>query len=70
MPLDNFFDFRIRWERKFLFLPKRCIMSKKLMWLTFAFRGVRMITGPGDPIFLYKWINSSDFMLQRLQGKI
>lgn len=72
MPLDNFFDWktRIGWERKFLFLPRRCIVSKKWMWLRTAYRGTVIVTGPGDPVMIYRWIQPNEFLLLRLRGAI
>jgi hypothetical protein len=58
------------WYEKFAFLPKKCSITGKRIWLRKGMKGVRMITGPGTPVFLYKWIDSKQFLLERLKGNI
>ena len=36
---DNLFYALAKWERKFCFLPHRCNISKKIIWLTYAMKG-------------------------------
>jgi hypothetical protein len=40
------------------------------MWLKIAYKGTAMWTGPGSPVFEYKWISKEDFLFARLAGKI
>jgi hypothetical protein len=80
MPLDSMgyqsnlddwhFYKKADWYYKFAWRPHRCNISKKRIWLKMAYRGVAMYTGPGDPIFEYKWISKEDFMLARIRGTI
>jgi hypothetical protein len=79
MPLDSVgyrsvddwhFYKRADWYYKFAWWPHRCNRSNKLIWLKKAYRGVAMYTGPGDPVFEYKWITKEDFMLARIRGTI
>jgi hypothetical protein len=76
MPLDNVFDsdgFKRRcigWELKFSLLPRRCFYSKKLLWMRLAYKGTSMITGPGEPLFEYRWVSKKEFLLQRIKGSI
>lgn len=80
MPLDSLgfnptqndwlFYKRANWYYKFSWLPHRCEISKKIIWFKRAYRGIAMYTGPGDPIFEYKWITRELFMLARLRGTL
>jgi len=60
----------IGWEFRISFLPRRCYYSKKLLWLKRAYLGVSMLTGPGEPIFEYRWIEKNEFLIQRIKGVI
>jgi hypothetical protein len=75
MPLDNSFDdaFKRRcigWEMKISLLPRRCFYSNKLLWLGLAYKGTSMLTGPGEPIFEYRWVDKKEFLFQRIKGNI
>ena len=79
MPLDNrmyvdhgddIFYRRAVWYKKFVWFPRRCVLSDELIWLTFAYKGTAMFTGPGDPIFERKWISKEHFLFARLAGKL
>jgi hypothetical protein len=32
--------------------------------------GVSMLTGPGEPIFEYRWIEKNEFLIQRIKGTV
>ncbi len=66
---DHFWD-RADWYYKFAWWPCRCEISKKRIWLKRAYKGIRMITGPGDPVFIIKWLTKEEFLFQRLKGNI
>lgn len=79
MPLDNlmytnhlgeYFYQKAIWYPKFVWWPKRCALSNQRMWLKIAYKGTAMWTGPGSPVFEYKWISKEDFLFARLAGKI
>lgn len=75
MPLDKFMysnDYydRAVWYLKFAWLPRRCEVSNKLIWLTRAYKGTVMWTGPGDPIIEHKWISKQEFLFSRMRGKL
>lgn len=58
-----------KWELQFNFLPKRCFLSNKLLWLTYSYKGTYMLTGPGDPFFDDYYIEKSEFIFWNLRGK-
>lgn len=66
---DPFYD-RASWELKFSWLPRVCDKTGQRIWLEFAYCGERWITGPGEPIPEYRWINCHEWLLQKLKGNI
>ena len=55
-------------EYKFAFIPKRCALTGKRIWLKRGYKFTKMITGPGDPVYLYRWHNSKEHILWLLKG--
>lgn len=78
MPMDTLMnsslaDFKRRcigWELRFVFWPQRCYFSGKLLWFQLAYQGTSMLTGPGDSIFEYMWVDRKEWLLQRIKGTI
>lgn len=56
------------WELRFCWLPKRCAISKRHIWLKRAYRGRRVIIGPGEPVFLYWWHDKNEHLIWKLKG--
>jgi hypothetical protein len=67
---DWHFYKRAQWRLKFVFLPKKCDLSKKLIWLKFAYQGESVYTGPGTPISEFRWINKKEFLFAKIRGII
>lgn len=64
---DPFYDrMMIGAQLKFAWLPKTCHISGKRIWLKKAYRMTRMITGPGDPIFEYRWHDKNAHIIWQL----
>ncbi len=57
------------WKLKFCWMPKHCFLSGKPLWGKRAYHGVRMITGPGEPVFEDYWIDKNEFMIWNLKGR-
>lgn len=73
MPLDDFFTYRkesISWKYTRCWWPKKSSISKKPLWGKKAYKGVLMITGPGDPVFITHWLSKEEFLMSRLRGRI
>lgn len=72
MPLDEvqsydyFYDKLIGTELKFAWLPQTCDISGKRIWLKKGYRMTRMITGPGTPIFEYRWHDKNTHIIWKL----
>lgn len=65
---DRFYQFH--WFEKFAWFPKRCEVSGKRIWLKKGMLGVRMITGPGEPVFIYEWLDRKQFLIEKLKGTL
>lgn len=61
---------RAYWQFKFVLWPRRCDLSKNRIWLERAYRGTRVITGPGEPVYEYKWLSKESFLKAALGGII
>jgi hypothetical protein len=77
MPLDkrmyyqkNDFVNRSIWYVKFSWRPRRCWISNRLIWLELAYKGTAMWTGPGDPIFEYRWVNKNEYLVAKIKGTL
>lgn len=57
------------WELKLCFVPKYCYLTNKPLWGKRAYRGERWITGPGEPIVNYYWIEKDAFLIWNLRGR-
>ncbi len=78
MPLDNSFDWIddsfkshcLGWQLKLSLWPRHCYYTKKRIWFKYAYKGVAMWTGPGDPVYETRWVDRKEFLFQKLIGKI
>lgn len=57
-------------DLEFLFLPRRCCLTDKLLWLTKAYKQTAIWTGPGDNLFEYRYYNKKDFLVARLKDLV
>jgi hypothetical protein len=58
------------WKLKLCWRPQTCFLTGKQLWGRKAYYGVRMITGPGDPVFDQYWVEKDEFLLSKLKGKV
>jgi hypothetical protein len=65
-PYDYFYDKIIGTELKFAWLPKTCDISGKRIWLKKGYRMTRIITGPGESIFEYRWHDKNTHIMWKL----
>jgi hypothetical protein len=73
MPLDQvqsydpFYDrMMIGAELKFAWLPQKCDISGKRIWLKYGYRMTRIITGPGESLFEYRWHDKMEHIFWKL----
>ncbi len=55
------------WKLKFSWTPKRCFLSNKLIWGCWSYYGVKMITGPGEPVYDSRWVDRTEFIIWQLK---
>ncbi len=70
MPLDNMmlignkiFYSRAEWTRTFAWRPHRCHISKRIIWLKMAYRGIVTYLDPGVPMVQYIWHHEHEHLI-------
>jgi hypothetical protein len=64
---DSFYSkMMIGAEYKFAWLPEQCYLTGKRIWLEKAYRMTRIITGPGESIFEYRWHDKNAHIIWKL----
>jgi hypothetical protein len=58
----------VGWELTFAWMPHRCSLTNKLIWLVFAYQGMSILTGPGDSIIDYQWHDKNEHLIWKLKG--
>ncbi len=52
------------WRKRFVWKsPRRCELTGTLLWFRYAYEGVAMWTGPGDPIFEFRYHKPNEHLL-------
>jgi hypothetical protein len=67
--IEIFVERAVDWQLKFALWPQHCVRSNRLIWLRRAYRGTRVITGPGTPVIEHYWIDRDEFIIWNLKGK-
>lgn len=67
---DHFDRHSIGTQYKFVLWPKRCYFSNRLLWLEKAYVKIAMWTGPGDPVFEYRWYDKHQYLINKIKGNI
>jgi hypothetical protein len=57
-------------QYKFTLWPRTCHLTGKTLWLKNVYKQTAMITGPGDPVFEYRWYDRNEFLTARLKGEV
>ena len=66
---DWFFYHRAKWELKFVWFPQRCEISKKLLWLTYEYRGQAPMFFVGYTNDI-RWVSKREFIFGKISGSI
>jgi len=64
---DDAFYRRAEWEERFALTPQRCDLTKKRIWLKKGFVGAAVWTGPGSPVWEYRWHDAQEHMMWLLK---
>lgn len=57
-----------QWDKKFSWLPRRCELSNKRIWLEFAYRGTRVVIANETAEFSYCWHRDTEHFIWKLKG--
>ena len=60
---------RWEWSNQFIIFPRQSDYSKKWLWLEPIVYGRRVITGPGTPVILEKYMTPKEYTLYLLRDK-
>jgi hypothetical protein len=60
---------RAKWTEKFAWLPHRCRISRKLVWLKRGYKGTATFTGPLPPVTETHWHDRGQHLWWILSGK-
>ena len=70
MWMDEEFDIfnkRAEFKLVYLFWPKRCYITGKRLWLTHAYKGTAVWTGPGEPVEEHRYYNEIEYIIEKLK---
>jgi len=67
---DGFIRRCIGWELRWSFLPRKCFYTKRSLWCKREYKGTSILTGPGDPIFDYRWVDQKEYIFLKIKGVI
>jgi len=65
--MDQAFYTRAQWSLKFALVPRRCDITKKLIWLEYAYCGRAVWTGPGDDAVETRWHSKHEHLIFQLK---
>ena len=63
---DSFYN-RAYWHLKFLWLPKRSDLTGRWIWLCHVYEGIAMWTGPGTPVFEFRYHEPVEHLIWQLK---
>jgi hypothetical protein len=65
---DSFYSkMMIGTQLKFSWLPETCALTGKCIWLEYAYRMTRIITGPGESIIEHRWHDKNTHIIWLLK---
>ena len=76
MPIPNMdetydpFLNRAKWKLTFAWVPHRCYLSSKWIWLGLGYQGTAVWTGPGEAVFETHWLTKEEFLVGILKGRL
>lgn len=64
---DNSFHQRAVWRERFIVWPRRSELSGRWLFCRPVVEGIAMWTGPGDPVFEYRYHSRKEHTFWQLQ---
>jgi hypothetical protein len=59
---------KAQWKLAFAWIPCRCLVSNRWIWLELGYHGEAVWTGPGTPVFENYWLSKEEFLVWQLKG--
>ncbi len=63
---ESFYQ-RATWKLKFAWLPVKCDLYEKVLWLCWVYEGTACWTGPGDPVYEHRWHDKNEHLIWMLK---
>jgi hypothetical protein len=57
------------WHLHFCLRPRKCFLTDRKLWFKLCYKGTRMITGPGEPVFVDYYIDKFEFIIWNLKRR-
>lgn len=54
------------WKKYFCITPQKCHLTGERIWFKMCYRGVRVISGPGTPVYDYYYVKTDEFLIWQL----
>lgn len=70
MDNDGFKRRCISSEIKFSIIPRKCFYSNRSIWFRRAYIVTAMVTGPGEPVFEDRWVDSKEYIFLKIKGTL
>ena len=55
------------WHLHLCLWPRKCFLTDRKLWFKLCYKGTRIITGPGEPVFVDYYIDKYEFLLWQLK---
>ena len=56
------------WQVKFALWPRHCDLTNNLIWLKRGYKGMAILTGPGEDIIEFRWHDIDEHLMWKLKG--
>lgn len=63
----DIFDQRANFKQIYCIWPRRCYITGKRLWLTHAYQGTAVWTGPGEPIEEHRYYDEVEYLIRKLK---
>lgn len=63
----DIFNSRATFKLVYLLWPRRCYISNKRLWLTHAYKGTAVWTGPGEPVEEHRYYDEVEYLIEKLK---
>ena len=64
---DDAFYNRAYWRQRFMWWPRRSALTGRWLWLRRAYEGTAMWTGPGTPVFEFRYHEPKEHLIWSLK---